>query len=69
MPKGELVLHPTLFNRLFPPPNDKPACPVCHQPIYVLTPIHGERLDNNTVLIIHADCANPPKAPDEPEAI
>ncbi len=69
MPKGELVIHPTLWNRMFPDPRFGQLCPVCRKDVYPMTPIHFEPHGDGRFSIIHADCANPPKAPGEPEAI
>ena len=68
-PKGELVIHPAYWRLLFPDPRYEALCPVCRRPVFAMTPIHLDHLDDGRISIIHADCANPPQAPDEPEAV
>ena len=63
-PRGELVIHPTLWKRLFPDSRMGQLCPLCRMPVYAMTPVKIEPTDHG-LLICHHDC---PPVGDGPEA-
>ena len=54
-PKGELVIHPAYWRLLFLDPRYGALCPACCRPVFAMTPIHLDYLDDGRISFIHAE--------------